>query len=349
MSIKPIFLVLIIAASSLSGCIAGEQRIDDDGVIVPESIKIAFSIKDDYSNFDENPYRLADYLSQQIGHPVELYPITSDALALEALRFGSADMAFMDGGAGWVGWQNYGLQVAAADLKSDGRTYYQAHAWVLNGSDAANALQDDNESTDPFALLEGKTSCHTGWLKSAGMLIPMGYLIGNNYTEVLGDSEDIESLRNTIFNFFNEDASIPESGTPYYGYGGALKCLSDGTGDVAFAKDSTVDKYCNNDQVEEDEDWCLGLQDYIKLPAFGNAPSHPLMYQPNSISESDKAAIVSALVSLQESEDGLSILENILNTPGIIETDAESHLNSYSGLISQVPGISQYMEEKYQA
>ena len=59
MSIKPIFLVLIIAASSLSGCIAGEQRIDDDGVIVPESIKIAFSIKDDYSNFDENPYNVS--------------------------------------------------------------------------------------------------------------------------------------------------------------------------------------------------------------------------------------------------------------------------------------------------
>jgi len=218
MLIRPIFLVLIIAASSLSGCIAGEQRIDDGGVIAPDPIKIAFSIKDDYSNFDENPYRLADYLSQQIGKPVELYPITSDALALEALRFGSADMAFMDGGAGWVGWQKYGLQVAAADMKSDGKTYYQAHAWVLNGSDVADALQDGNESTDPFALLQGKTSCHTGWLKSAGMLIPMGYLIGNNYTEVIGDAEDIESLRNTIFNFFNDDASIPESGTPYYGY-----------------------------------------------------------------------------------------------------------------------------------
>jgi ABC-type phosphate/phosphonate transport system substrate-binding protein len=104
MSVKSIFIILIMVASSLTGCIDGKQRIDDDGVIVPESIKIAFSIKDDYSDFDENPYRLADYLSQQIGKPVELYPITSDALALEALRFGSADMAFMDGGAGWVGW-----------------------------------------------------------------------------------------------------------------------------------------------------------------------------------------------------------------------------------------------------
>ena len=346
---KPIFLILIIVASSLSGCIAGEQRIDDGGITESKSIKIAFSIKDDYSNFDENPYRLADYLSKQIGKPVELYPITSDALALEALRFGSADMAFMDGGAGWVGWQKYGLQVAAADLNSDGRTYYQAHAWVLNGSEVANALQDGNESTDPFALLEGKTSCHTGWLKSAGMLIPMGYLIGNNYTEVLGDTEDIESLRNTIFNFFSEQASIPESGTPYYGYSGALKCLSDGIGDVAFAKDSTIDSYCNNDNAEANEEWCLELHNYIKLPAFGNAPSHPLMYQSDSISDSDRVAIVSALVGLQESEDGRSILENILNTPGIIETNAEQHLDSYSALISQVPGISQYMEEKYQA
>ncbi len=349
MSLKPIFLVLIIAAASLSGCIGGEQRIDDGGVIVPESIKIAFSIKDDYSDFDENPYRLADYLTQQIGKPVELYPITSDALALEALRFGSADMAFMDGGAGWVGWQKYGLQVAAADMNSDGNTYYQAHAWVLNGSDVADAHQDGDESTNPFALLQGKTSCHTGWLKSAGMLIPMGYLIGNNYTEVIGDTEDIESLRNTIFNFFNDDASIPESGTPYYGYSGAMKCLSDGKGEVAFAKDSTVDAYCNKEVTESNEDWCLDLANYIKLPAFGNAPSHPLMYQPNSISDSDRAAIVSALVELQESEEGRSILQNILNTPGIVESTAEQHLDSYSGLISHVPGISQYMEEKYQA
>jgi len=68
---KPIFLALIIAASSLSGCIGGD-RIDDGGIAAPEPIKIAFSIKDDYSNFDENPYRLADYLAEQIGKPVEL-------------------------------------------------------------------------------------------------------------------------------------------------------------------------------------------------------------------------------------------------------------------------------------
>ena len=71
-----------------------------------------------------------------------------------------------------------------------------------------------------FRLASGKTSCHTGWLKSAGMLLPLGYLIGNEYAEVIGDENDISSLRDTIHNYFSENSSIPDSGTPYYGYWG---------------------------------------------------------------------------------------------------------------------------------
>ena len=44
-------------------------------------------------------------------------------------------------------------------------------------------------------------------------------------------------------------ASIPEGGGLYSGYSGALECLSEGYGDVAFAKGdefSTVHKYCDN-------------------------------------------------------------------------------------------------------
>ena len=62
----------------------------------------------------------------------------------------------------------------------------------------AVAHLDGDDSTDPFALLAGKTSCHTGWLKSAGMLLPMGFLIGNGYANVIGDPHDIESLRSTV-------------------------------------------------------------------------------------------------------------------------------------------------------
>ena len=331
-------MVLVVLLAGLSGCIGSDES--------EETLRIAFSVKDDYGSFDENPQKLADYLSETTGLTIELYPITSDSLALEALRFGSADMAFLDGGAAWMGWQSYGLEAMAADMKSDGRTYYSAHAWVLNDSAAGQAALDDDESTDPFAELTGETSCHTGWLKSAGMLIPMGYFIGQGYAEVVGDESDIESLRNTIFNHFSDDASIPESGSLYYGYSGALRCLSEGGGAVAFAKDSTVDAYCAEDDAER-ESWCLDRDRYVALPAFGQAPSHPLMYQPDTVDDETRDLIVAALLDLNTTDDGKSILENILNTPGMIQTDAESHLGSYGGLIQHVPGIQGYLDDKY--
>ena len=344
-NLKPIALSALFLIASLAGCLDSVTPPDSENN--NETLVIAYEVKDDYDNPDGNPQILADYLSEELGLEVSLYPISSEGAIIEALRFGHADIAFMDGAAAWMGWQQYDLGVLAADQKSDGRTYYEAHAWVLNDSEMASAHLDDDDSTDPFALLQGKTSCHTGWLKSAGMLLPMGYLIGNNYTTVQGNEGDIASLRETITHFFNENASIPESGTPYYGYGGAVKCLSDGTGDVAFAKDSTVDSYCNNDNVSDNEDWCLDRDRYVKLPKFGNAPSHPIMYNP-AIMSTDKATKVrAALLSLNDDVLGMDILENVLNTPGLVQTNAEDHLGSYGGLVQHVPGISDYFNDKF--
>ena len=78
-------MVLVVMMAGLSGCIGSDES---EG-----TLRIAFSVKDDYASFDENPQKLADYLSEATGLNIELYPITSDSLALEALRFGSADMA----------------------------------------------------------------------------------------------------------------------------------------------------------------------------------------------------------------------------------------------------------------
>lgn len=330
-------LVIMVTLVGMSGCL-GEDDSDN-------TIRIAFSIKDDYSSFDENPQKLADYLSETTGLNIEIYAITSDSLALEALRFGSADMAFLDGGAAWMGWKSYGLEAMAADMNSDGRTYYNAHAWVLNDSSAGMAALDENDSTDPFAELQGEITCHTGWLKSAGMLIPMGYFIGEGYAEVVGDVDDIESLRNTIFSHFSEDASIPESGSLYYGYSGALRCLSEGEGAVAFVKDSSVESYCPEEG--EKETWCLDRDRYVPLSSFGQAPSHPLMYQPDTVDSETRDKIVSALTSLNSTDEGRLILEKILNTPGIVETSTEEHLGSYGNLIQHVPGIQEYLDEKY--
>ena len=363
---KSILMIILIVCSVFAGCTGTTDETTDttdttvtdgsdttdttnttDTVTELPQLKIAYSVQDDYENIDENPQRLADYLGTKLNMDVSLYPIDSDGAALEALRFGNAHLAFLDGGSAWVGWQQYDLEVMAADEKSDGRTHYSAHAWVKADSEMAAAHLDDDPTTDPFALLEGKTSCHTGWLKSAGMLLPMGYLIGNGYAPVIGDANDIESLRNTILNYFSDDASIPESGTPYYGYGGALKCLSDGTGDVAFAKDSTVTSYCDNEDSTENEDWCLAIDQYVALPEFGKSPSHPVMYNPQFMDEELVNKVTTALVEMKNEADGEAILSDVLSTTAIVETDTETHLGSYSAVLSSIPGISAYYNDKY--
>ena len=371
---KAIVINLLLITCVLTGCMGGENQEETQGSLV-----IAYEVQADYENIDENPQILADYLSEKMNYDVTLYSVSSEGAMIEALRFGNADIAIMDGGSAWVGWQQYDLGVLGADQKSDGRTYYEAHAWVRADSEMADAYLDDNRYTDPFSLLSGKTSCHTGWLKSAGMLMPMGYLIGLGYANVIGDPDDIETLRNTVYGYFSEDSSIPDSGTPYYGYSGALKCLSEGAGDVAFAKDSTVDSYCNNDDPAENEEWCLELDEYVALPAFGRAPSHPVMYNPTVLDVQTRTAVLNALMSMnyetyyvnyttrgdtftgcyditvhvldEESPRNTcasEILQNVLNTDGLVRTTSQNHLGSYSDLISNIPGISAYFGDKFE-
>jgi len=350
----------------------GKYDVNTSATPTKDPIIIAYEVRDTYENIDSNPQILADRLSHKLGVTVELYDVASEGAIIEALRFGHADIGFMDGGAAWVGWKEYGLAALAADLKPDGRSWYGAQAYVKADSDIAAAYLDNDDQTDPFELFRGKTSCHTGWLKSAGMLLPMGYLIGNGYAEVIGDSDDVSALRDTIYNFFNEDASIPESGDLYYSYEGALRCLSEGRGDIAFIADSTYDFYC----VDRNRNWCLedenGNSGYVALPLFGKAPSHPVMYNPDNMDMNTRAALLTALMDMNgetwvEEGDGYcynqitrdvereldrnmcgdSILDEILNTGGLIAVNTQEHMGSYSDSISNVPGIASYFGDKY--
>ena len=288
-----ILITSILIMTLVSGCIGNESEEGSLGTLV-----IAYEIKDNLDNIDSNPQLFAEYLSEKLNYDVSLFSVDSEGAMVEALRFGNADIALMDAGAAWVGWQQYGLEVLAADLNLDGRTYYNANAWVKSDSDVASAHLDDNPYTDPFSLLSGKTSCHTGWLKSVGMLLPMGYLIGLGYANIIGDPNDVETIRNTIHGFFDSNSSIPETGTPYYGYSGALKCLSEGKGDVAFLEENSVEILCNNDFSSLNQEWCLDIEEYVALPAFGKSPSHPVMYNPNYLDSEITTKVTNVLVEM---------------------------------------------------
>ena len=168
----------------------------------------------------------------------------------------------------------------------------------MNGSEAAEAYYT---SEDPFAVLQGKTSCHTGWLKSAGMLLPMGFLISEGYAPVVGQQMTLNHLgRQSIlslvkmraYQILERHIRLMESPSLFVGW----------TGDVAFVKDSSVVTYCGSDDPSMNEEWCLPLRDYIHLPSYGQVPSHPVMFNPETLSTDKQALILEALLSLNEEE-----------------------------------------------
>ena len=38
-------------------------------------------------------------------------------MIIQALRFGNADIGFLEGGPAWIGWQEYGLSVLAVETQ----------------------------------------------------------------------------------------------------------------------------------------------------------------------------------------------------------------------------------------
>ena len=356
-----ILLVTLMLAACIPGCLftsdsAMSKCSDDDNCL-----KIAFEVKEEYRNTDENPQKLADRLGELMGQEVEIYPVSSPAATIEALRFGNADIGFLDGGAAWLSWNEYGLQVAAAEQKADGRAYYHAVAWVHKDSDMAQASMN-GDIDQALTLMKGKISCHTSALGSSGMLLPMGYLINNSYMEVKGDENEIDSLHNTVTSHFSTDSSIPDSGTPYYRYIGSLRCLAehalgDATDYISFAKDPTVPDYCG----DEPEDWCFegdfaSTEDFYPIGGykengevntpFGKAPSHPVMYNPDFFTAAEVQSLRDAFTTMSSNDDDLEILEDVLSTPGMTIIDTESHLGSYGDAIGDVPGINAYFNSK---
>jgi len=147
-----------------------------------------------------------------------------------------------------------------------------------------------------------------------------------------------------------------------------LRCMSSGRGDIAFIADSTYEFYC----VDRNRNWCLEDGEYLALPVFGKAPSHPVMYNPELLDMPTRAALLEELMAmnyeswidegdgycyntntrvidanLTQSNCGSSILSEVLNTGGLIAVNTQEHMGSYSDSISNVPGISAYFEDRY--
>lgn len=317
-------VALLMLAPLLAGCTAEEDHV----------LRLAFTQPDDALEAAKRPERLAQAITDLTGRTTEVYFVQSTELALQAVSSGQADAAFVDGAAGWFAWQRFGLDAAAATLESDGRTHYIASAFVVNAS--YQSMHD----------LQGADSCHTGLLKSAGTFMPLGWILREGLVQRVGPDE-LTSIVPTLDAYFGTVHMPPSDADPYGNYQGALRCLSEGRGDVAFGKDTTPATFCGA-EVANRPAWCLDATAYRQVQAFGRVPSHPVMVR-EDLSPAKRADLVDALVQLTATTDGKAILKAVLNSNGMVEVaSSQEHLGEYGENIQQVPGMSKYIQAQIQ-
>lgn len=317
-------LLAATAGSSLgfAGCIGDLTQGDDNPSDIADEFVFAATVQDDPDEVAQDYRPLADWIERQTDIPTRVDALQGDSAAISALATGQAHAAYLSGGPAWVGWQTYELEPLAVEVDDEGNTFYTAAAWVRAESDIQTV-----------ADLEGIHSCHTGDMTGAGMLIPMAHLAHEGLV-TFEDSDDITAIRDAVDEFFGD----PLIGG---GYVGALQCLSQGHGDVAFIRKSTPEDYCSGDDPES---WCLEMDEYQLLEEFAKVPSHPMMASPET-TEAEFELLQDALLALNEDSEGREILNTVLNTPALTTTTSEDHLGAYGELIEILPGIEDHLVE----
>lgn len=184
---------------------------------------------------------------------------------MKKVKAGEADLITLDGGEIYIAGKMYEMvPVVAEDYGGGKGTSYYAVAVARANNTGVN-----------LGNLKGKTSCHTGYQKTAGYNTPVGYLLESKRMERAACGTD--GTAKSVSMFFKESC-IPGAPSAYpnlcalcpkdnckkdntnrfYSYHGAFKCMYEGVGDVAFIKHLTTGEMV-------DEGIYGNLSDYVYL------------------------------------------------------------------------------------
>lgn len=175
---------------------------------------------------------------------------------MRMVREGTADLTVLDPADVYTAGHKYDLEpIIAEQYNLNDTTFYSV----------AIARQEDKDSD--LLYLKTKRSCHTGFGEAAGWVMPLAFLLSNERMRSYGcDSaraaseffekacapgallRELYGRRNTwgygnlcdlchgsSYRFCARDSS-----EPFYGDTGALRCLVEGGGEVAFARHTTI-------------------------------------------------------------------------------------------------------------
>lgn len=194
------------------------------------------------------------FKAQMLKPDLNCIKVESQISCMSLIRDNAADLAVLDAGDIYKAGQMYDLiPIISEQYDINEPSYYVV----------AVAKQPDKE-TD-LLYLKGKKSCHTGIGMAAGWVIPMGFLLssermrGYGCNSVRAASEFFQKScvpgvlsREYTFGSWGYDNLCDlchgssshycarDSHEPFYGDSGALRCIVEGGGDIAFVRHTTI-------------------------------------------------------------------------------------------------------------
>ncbi|CAK1594537.1 unnamed protein product [Parnassius mnemosyne] len=170
-----------------------------------------------------------------------------------ALADGSADLALLDAADMLHAAHHHRLVPFMQEVYTNGHSWYYAVA----------VAKEQDPDTD-LTYLRGKNTCHTGIGMAAGWIYPLAYLLSNGWIRPYGcdgaqaaaqyfskacapgalstEYVDADTVPHDNLCHLCHGASFRrcrrDAGEDYYGHVGALRCMVEGGGDVAFVRHS---------------------------------------------------------------------------------------------------------------
>ncbi|XP_040595753.1 lactotransferrin [Mesocricetus auratus] len=246
------------------------------------------------------------------------FPTTDDCIT--SIMKGDADAMSLDGGYIYTAGKCGLVPVLAENQKSSESTGSDCVDRPAEGYFAVAAVRKQDTGFS-WSSVRGKKSCHTAVDRTAGWNIPVGLLVNQTksckfdefFSQSCAPGADPKSnlCALCIGDEKGENKCAANSNERYHGYTGALRCLAEKAGDVAFLKDSTVlqntdgkntNEWARNLRLEDFELLCL---DDTRKPVTEAKNCH-LAIAPNHavVSRVDKAEYIQEVMIEQQKHFG---------------------------------------------
>lgn len=305
-----VFIVSAVLALSTAACERAQTPAEQTAVV---PFVLGFLPSQRAAEIIPDAEKLAAFLSERMGRPVQAVVPTAYEPLIEGLRFGHVDAAFLDGGPAWFAHRRSDARVVLAEVK-DGATHYWAEAFVKADSPVTT-----------LADLAGRRAAFTSRTGSSGFLMPIGSMIDLGLIAV--PEQSLAGLERGVAGFFS---GTVDAG----GYEQALRAVLDGRADVAFGAHDAPDRF-----LPEADRARLRV-----LHRFGTIPSHAVVVA-SKVSAEDEARFRAAMLALNEPEN-LPLLRAIYGVDGLETSNTAAHLADFGRALERLPGIDRSILSK---